>query len=307
MISDTVDKFHGLKVVPFKAAGDIKDFAAVAPKLLCEYDDDDNSLASYLSTLLDEPGVSALKALVFGLWCEDGDASEATPREAIELLVASKEKLPNLEALFVGDIVGEENEISWIQNADLSPLWAAFPKLQEFRVRGSNQLRLGKINHSALKSLAVECGGLPAGVAREALEANAPLEHFELWFGSDNYGLTTTIAQLNDLFDDKLFPKLKTLALRNCDFADAIAERLATSKLLARIENLDLSMGTLRDDGANALIASGKLGHLKSLDISHHYVSEDVIKRLAAATPNLIADDAQEADDEDSYYVSVSE
>ena len=73
---------------------------------------------------------------------------DATPTEAIELLVANKDKLPYVEAIFVGDIISEENEISWIQNGDMSPIWPAFPNLREFRAWGGNGLWLGKINDS---------------------------------------------------------------------------------------------------------------------------------------------------------------
>jgi hypothetical protein len=308
-IYENLRKFHDLPVKDFKQSGDIADLSTVAPRLRCHYDEDE-SLADYLSCLLDEPGALSIRALVLGVWMEGGEAIDTTPREAIELLVASKDKLPNLEALFVGDIISEENEISWIQNSDMSALWLAFPKLKEFGARGGNDLRLGKINHRALKKLVIETGGLPAALAREVLEANAPLEHLELWIGDDGYGRTTEISDLNDLFDDKLFPNLKTLALRNCDFADEVAVRLGTSPILERIEHLDLSLGTLTNAGAEALIASGRIGHLKSLDIRHHYVSDDVRKKLAAVTPNLIADDAEKPGDWDGephYYVSVSE
>lgn len=308
-IYKNLETFHDLPVKDFKAPGDIADFAAVATRLRCDYDDEDQ-LADHLTRLLEEPGASAIRALILGLWTQDGEAMDASPQEAIELLVASKDKLPNLVALFVGDIVSEENEISWIHNTDMSALWSAFPKLEEFRVRGTNDLRLGKINHGALKKLVIESGGLPAGIAREALEANAPLEHLELWFGDDGYGRTTEIGDLTALLEGKLFPNLKTLGLRNSEIANEIAVQLAASPILERIEHLDLSLGTFRDPGAEALAASGRIGHLKSLDVHHHYMSDEARQKLAAATPNLIVDEAEEADDWDGephYYVSVSE
>jgi hypothetical protein len=234
VISENLREFHGLPVQDFKEPGAIKNLSAVAPRLRCEYDDE-HTLSDYVNMLLAEPGVGGLKALVLGLWTEDGDASEANPREAIELLVSNKAQLPALEALFIGDIISEENEISWIRNGDMSPLWSAFPNLTTFGVRGTNGLRLGKINHPRLKTLTVETGGLPAAVTREALDANAPIEHFELWFGVDEYGLSTGIADLEALFAGRLFPNLKSLALRNADFADAIAQRLATAPVLDRI------------------------------------------------------------------------
>lgn len=309
MIYGNMEKFHGLPVKDLKTISDNDNLANLAPRLRCEYDDP-HSLSDYLDQLLSKPDAEKITALVLGVWSEDGESIDVTPAQTIEFLVANKARLPGLKALFVGDIISEENEISWIQNSDMSSLWGAFPELREFGVRGTNGLRLGKINHSKLEKLAIESGGLPAAVTREALDSNAPLTHFELWFGDENYGLTTELNDLAELFEGKFFPGLKTLALRNCNFADEIAASLANSQLLERIEHLDLSLGTFRDAGAEALIASGKIAHLKSLDVHHHYMSDEIRLRLAAATPNLIADKAEEPDDWDGelhYYVSVSE
>jgi hypothetical protein len=304
-----LERFYNLPVKDLQATGDIRHFLKVAPRVRC-CQGNPATLAEHLGTLLAEPGVGATRALVLGMCGEKWGAIDVTPADAIKLLVANKDKLPYVEAIFVGDIISEENEISWIQNCDMSPIWPAFPNLREFGVRGGNGLRLGKINHSSLKTLIIETGGLPVAVAREAFGANTPIEYFELWFGDEQYGLTTKIGDLDDLFEGRLFPNLKTLALCKCAFADEIAVRLAQSAILARIEHLDLSLGTFGNAGAEALIRSGAIAHLKSLDISHHYVSLDVRRRLAAATPNLIAGHAETADVSDgetSYYVMVSE
>jgi hypothetical protein len=154
MIGENLSTFNGLPVQDFKTSGDIADLGATVPRLRCDYDDDE-TLPELLSLLLAEPGVERVRGLVLGQWREGGEAVDVTPRETIELLVANKAKLPHLEALFVGDIISEENEMSWIQNADLSPVWAAFPKLVEFGVRGQNGLRLGKINHATLEKFRV--------------------------------------------------------------------------------------------------------------------------------------------------------
>jgi hypothetical protein len=306
---NNLERFHGLPVQDFKIARDIADLSTVAPRIRCDYDDD-GTLSDYLTELLHEPDSEKIRALVLGLWAENGEAVNTTPQDVIELLVARRDSLPNLEALFVGDIISEENEISWIQNSDMSAIWSAFPKLTEFGVRGSNGLRLGKINHRALRKLVVESGGMPAALAHEALEANAPLEHLELWLGDEGYGASTALRDFDDLFAGRLFPELKTLALRNSEFTTQIAVALASAPIVERIEHLDLSLGTLRDEGAETLAESGRIGHLKSLDITHHFVSNEALKKLRAATPNLIAGAAEEPHEwrgELSYYVSVSE
>lgn len=308
-ISENLTEFSGLTVADYQKPGDITDFTGVAPRLRCEWDDP-NSIADYLAILLQEPGVESLQGLVIGLWCENGETFEATPNEGLELLVARKNSLPELRALFVGDITQEENEISWITQGSMSAIWAAFPKLQSFTARGGNDLRLGKINHGALENLVIQTGGLPAPLLREALEADAPLVKLELWLGDEGYGANTSVGDFTDLLEGRLFPNLKRLGLRNCEYTNDLAEALAGSAILDRIEVLDLSLGTLGDRGAAALLQSGKLAGLKSLDVMHHYMSEEMVGKLRSATPNLIVDDPQEPDEwdgEEHYYVAVSE
>jgi hypothetical protein len=76
----------------------------------------------------------------------------------------------------------------WIQQCDVSPLFAAYPRLEHFCVRGADGLSFGALRHDRLKSLIIQSGGLGANVVRE-VAADAPeLEHLELWLGDENYG-----------------------------------------------------------------------------------------------------------------------
>ena len=307
---ENLKTFDDKPVVDFKKSGDVTDFTNTAVRLRCAYDDDE-TLEEYVLMLLNEPGVEALETLVFGIWMEGGEAYEVSPMPAIELLVAEKAKLPALKAMFVGDIISEENEMSWIEQGDVSSLWAAFPKLELFTARGGNNLRLGKINHSALKQLVIQTGGMPANLAKEAMEANAPITHLELWLGDENYGASASVYDFAALFDGELFPGLDFLGFRNAADADDIAAGVATSTILSRISTLDMSLGALSDKGAQALLDGGQLGHLKVLDVSHNYLSEDMVAALAAVAPGLSADDQKVPEDygdgEVYYQIAVSE
>jgi len=337
-ISSNLEEFAGKRIVDFRKSGDVADFSAVTPRLRCGYDaptpreqglslreklariftppsppppeDDDRNLRDLLAAMLDEPGVRSTQAIVFGMWMDNGESYEVTPASTIELLVLNKDRLPDLTALFFGDITVEENEMSWIEQSDYSAIWGAFPRLGHFGVRGSNNLSLGAINHPTLHTLVVESGGLPASIVREALAANAPIRHLELWLGDEGYGADTSVDDFKDLLSGALFPNLHTLALRNSEYSDDLATALATAPILDRIKMLDLSMGTLTDRGAQALIGSGRIGQLEKLDISHHYVSKAVVEELRHSTPRLVAADPQQPDDWDGephYYVAVSE
>src|SRR5690348_8916504 len=81
----------------------------VAYRLREEYDDE-VSVVDRLSTLLDHPDSDRLQALIIGAWsnvCE-GDASGQVVAE----LVNAAPRLPNLRALFFGEMTYEECEIS---------------------------------------------------------------------------------------------------------------------------------------------------------------------------------------------------
>jgi hypothetical protein len=94
---------------------------------------------------------------------------------------------------------------------------------------------------------------------------------------------------------------VRRLALRNCEFADELAAALPRSPLLAQLAQLDLSMGTLSDDGAAALAA-----HADALRRSTCRRGAEARAALRAIGPHVI-DDGQRDDDGERRYVSVGE
>jgi predicted DNA-binding WGR domain protein len=250
-----------------------------------------------LETLLADPAAGLVQALVIGCcFGEEGDDSE----EVVEALVSARDRLPNLRALFLGDITYHENELSWINQSDLTGLLKAFPRLEHFRARGGGSLALRKFEHQRLKSLAFEASNLPREVVRAVGASSLPaLEHLELWLGTRSYGADTTVADLKGVLAGKGTPALRYLGLRNSEIADGIAAALAKSPLLGRLRVLDLSLGTLGDRGAEALLASPALARLEKLDIHHHYVSPALVQRLEALGIQLDASEAEEPEDPD--------
>ena len=161
------------------------------------------------------------------------------------------------------------------------PILKAYPELTYFRTRGTEGLSFQGLQHNHLRTLIVESGGLPKEIIQSILEAELPnLEHLELWLGSEDYGGDTTVEDLKPLLKDQLFPKLKVLALRNCEIADDIAKALAKAAILDRIETLDLSLGTLSETGLKVLLESGKIDHLKLLNISSSYFSDSMLQEI---------------------------
>ena len=99
---------------------------------------------------------------------------------------------------------------------------------------------------------------------------------------------------------------MKHLALANSSLADQIATLLVRSRILPRLETLDLSRGTLSDDGAQAILAHwDAFANLKSLDLSHAYVSSAVADALRAQ-PTIKLDDLQDPD-EDYRFCEIAE
>jgi hypothetical protein len=284
-----VEEFGGLRVRDFVPAKGLMAPETTAYRIGLDYDDVEVAkiqFADLFTALLADANVGRLAKLVVGLWGGEWGTSSAM---VTELLVAARRNLAGLTGLFLGDIIRPEQEISWIVQADLSPLWKAFPKLEQLQVRGGGGLRFGTIQHNTLRSLVVETGGLPREVVAEVARAKLPaLEHLELWLGCESYGGNATVEDLRPFLTGELFPKLQSLALRNCEWADSLAEAIAQSPILLQLDTLDLSLGTLGDEGAQALLAAPHVRKLKKLNLHRNYLSTDM--RTALQQLPLIVD-----------------
>lgn len=261
---------------------------------------------------LSDPGSREIRGLVIGDWSNiPSEPEERVSAQVVRALVAASAQLPQLQSIFFGDIISEESEISWIQQTDLSPLFSAFPNLETLAIRGGDGLMLGSPRHDRLKTLIIQTGGLDGGVVRGLGQSQLPaLEHLELWLGVDEYGGTVTPEDLEPILSGERFPQLKYLGLRNSEIADRIAAAVAKAPILKTIHTLDLSLGTLTDDGAAALLASREISQLKKLDLHHHYCTDDITHRLAVLGPRVDVSVQLEPDTyngEDWRYVSVSE
>ena len=320
-ISEHVDTFFGSPVKDYDRGRGIDDPSGTIYRLSVsdawEASETGDTLTDALAQFLGDPGSAQARGLVIGLW-EEAFSDAAGAERIVAALVAVRDRLPALRALFLGDITQEECEISWIHQTDVSPILAAYPALECLRIRGGEGLVLGTPRHDELRTLIIESGGLSAEVVRGIIAGHLPkLEHLELWLGDSGYGATTTVDDLNPIFDGSRFPGLKYLGLRNSEIADAIAVALSSAPVVGRIQTLDLSLGNLGDAGARALLESPAVKSLRKLDIHHHYVSmgpDYLLPGLVSALANLGIEldtsDACEADEYDgeSYrYIAHSE
>jgi hypothetical protein len=299
--------FGGYPVVEWKQDEDIlKEISAVAVAIRINWDENDleDAWAKKFNTLLQHPQVEQIPALVVGMWGFDKSV-----KLVVSALVENRSRLPNLKALFVGDIVSEENEISWIRQGDLSPLWLAFPNLEHLVIRGGDGLVVGEMKLPHLKSLRIEAGGLSGEVVRNVGRSTLPeLESVVLWLGESNYGATVTIKDLEGFYACHEMPKLKYLGLCDSEIQDAIAEFIATAPVVDRLDVLDLSMGILTDDGALALLTSPKVRTLKKLDLHYHFCSDAMVEKLRELEKHGVQIDvSQQQADRDWRFVAVGE
>ncbi|MFD8418733.1 STM4015 family protein [Streptomyces sp. NPDC059466] len=284
-IGSHLQEFHGLPAFTFPDAADKPLRASALPspetvawRVAVDSYESRESWPEAFARFLDAVDTTRVRALIAGAW---SDAYDNPPTEVIEALVAARDRLPELRAIFLADIVMEECEISWIVQGDVSPVLEAFPRLEEFGVRGGNQLVFPVVRHEGLRRLTVETGGMPVEAVRGVAGSDLPaLVHLDLWLGTSEYGGDSELGDLEPFFAGTRLPALKHLALRNSEIQDAICSALASAPVVARLDALDVSMGVLTDDGATALLSGQPLTHLKSLDLHHNYLSAGVRSRL---------------------------
>jgi hypothetical protein len=301
-IEDNLTEFAGLPVQDFAPGVDVTPDRAWRVRV--DYDPEEPWL-NVFEQFVGTSGAANIRAFVVGSWGDVGTGEDSAA--IVEAIVAARDRLASVKALFVGDIVREESEISWIHQSDMSPILSAYPALMHFQVRGATGLSLGSLRHRELRALVVESGGLDASVVRQVAGADLPrLEHLELWLGDSGYGANWTLDDLSALLSSERLPSLKTLALRDSEQADAVAKAVATSPLLGRIEVLDLSLGTLTDEGAAALVASSSVKRLKRLDLHHHFLGEEMMRKLGELGIVVDVSDAEPPDSE-YRFVAVGE
>ncbi len=275
--------FHDLPVVEFEVGMDITgiDPSAVAWRIDAhdpKYDDyeiDRDSFDRRLDELVAAPWAGDITALIVGDWgVGEGDIAP------IDELVAAADRLTRLTGLYLGDIDRGQSEISWIELDYVCAIPRAYPQLRQLWVRGERpDFEHG--TYPVLEDLRLESAGIPSSTVRAAGESSFPaLTHLELWLGVNRRGGNATVDDLAPILAGTRLPALTTLGLRNSEIADQIAAALAGAPIVAQLSTLDLSMGMLSDTGAAALLAGQPLTHLTRLNLSHHYLSEDMMRRV---------------------------
>ncbi|UIX33446.1 STM4015 family protein [Streptomyces sp. GQFP] len=306
-----LEGLYGLPAFTFPAPGEttrLPEPDAVAWRIGYERWTSEEPWAETFGRFCAEVDTTRVRALIVGNW---HDMESDDPSEVIEALLSKRDRLPALRSMFLGDITDIECKLSRISQTDVTPLLAGFPALEEFGVRagegvsmeGVMRLEFPALRHTALRRLTVESSGLPVEVVRGVGASDLPaLEHLELWLGSSDEGVDCCeVADLEPILSGARLPRLRHLALRNSEILDEVAAAMASAPVVARLDVLDLSLGTLGDDGAAALLGGQPLTHLKRLDLHHNFLSEPFRQRIRQALEPAGVEMDLDQDDAESY------
>jgi uncharacterized protein (TIGR02996 family) len=235
---------------------------------------DQPSLEDAVGWLVDDPAPGRfLQNLTVGLVRHDDNHYQR-----IGALLAKRRRA--LRSLYFGDFDRDECELNWTSLGDISALWAAVPDLRDLKLRAGD-MTLGPLHLPKLDSLEIVTGGLDAKSLGHIAAADWPsLARMVVQTGAEGVGSPEALAPL---WAGERVPKLRHLGITNCTFTDSVVELVAESKLLAQLEVLDLSMGTLGEPGFATLARHrDRFAHLQRLVLG----GEDTEPReVLAGTP----------------------
>jgi uncharacterized protein (TIGR02996 family) len=239
----------------------------------------DLDIEEVLGLLLDAPSARFLRELAVGLVTYEDNDYGGVAR------VLGKRYLPSLRSLFLGDFDGTGTKLTESTLGNLQPMYAALPNLRALKLR-SGSMQLGSIVLPRLERFEVITGGLDSRAAKAIAAAAWPsLRALSIQVGPAHRG-SSGLAKAKDfqpVLDGAGLPRLAHLGLTNLDYTDALIEPLARGKLLPQLEELDLKMGTLSDDGARVIYRYQKaFAHLRHINVHDNFLTRMGIRLLKA-------------------------
>lgn len=246
-----------------------------------DYEDDNKTAETMVEEILADPEFAQVDSLEIGNW---GNAWEDNCQPILDGMVANKDAFAHVQELAIGIMEMEDCEISWIMQGDYSRLWQALPNLKHLTIQGSSDLELGEIAHEQLESLEIICGGLPVDVIKSVAHAKLPnLRKLVLYLGVEDYGFDASPEELQELLQEMHFPQLEYFGLLDSENQDTVTEMVLNCPLMPQLTTLDLSCGTLTDEGGKLLLEQvPNFPKLQKLDLHYHYLSKEMMDKLAA-------------------------
>lgn len=280
------------------------------------YEGDVPSGEEVLRSLLRSPAARFLQKLRVGKLNPNKDYGDhGRQMHGFAEILTEAGPLPALREVYIGELLDMQAELSWTSVDDVSPIFPVLPNLESLHIR-SGEMDLGQpgaIRHEKLRELTLETGGLSEASFEAIIAAELPgLLDLDIWTGDENYGAEVTVEHFEPLLNGNLFPKLKRLGLVNSELTNDFARVLPESAILSQVKILDLSLGTMTDEGAQRIVDHAEAyRHLEYLDLSENFISDGLCSRLRALFQEKVNLDAQDEPDLDGdevwTYVSVGE
>lgn len=254
-----------------------------------------NNAESLTNAILEDKELTEVDDMIIGCW---GRVYDNSVQVILDKMVENREKFQQIQSLFVGDMEYEECEISWIEQGDYEEVLKILPNLKKLKIKGSNGLRLGKLEHKNLEELEIICGGLPKSVIWEIIESNLPnLKKLNLYLGVNCYGFDGSIEDIRVLLHTDMIKKLIYLGLGNSEIQNEIVEEIVQLPSLYQIKTLDLSKGVLRDRGGQMILDHRDIfKNLHILDLTYHYLSNNMMEKLSKLGITVILDHQEQPD-----------
>lgn len=269
------------------------------------WESDETTDAQTLSEeILADEELEKLEEIIIGCW---GESYDNSVQPLLDMFSDHSASFEHIKSLFVGDMSFEECEVSWIEQGDYSRIWKSLPKLKKLTIKGASGLTLGKIEHDELEELNIICGGLHAEVIQQIAKAKLPkLKRLSLYLGVEDYGCDATTEDVRALLKADFIKSLEHLELGNSEFQDEIVEEFMKLNSIYTLKTLSFAYGTLTDKGAEFILSHVDiLKKLEILNLTHHYLSDEMMKKLENSGIHVILEeqnDPYEFDDEDPWY-----
>src|SRR5262245_52523940 len=112
-INEHITGFAGRSIQDWEPGDPIADPGRVIPRLAISWDeaDEGGDWAEKFARFLETPNSNLAVGIVVGPWQEMGDRENASG--IIDAIAGAGDRLPQLNAIFLGDITFEESEICW--------------------------------------------------------------------------------------------------------------------------------------------------------------------------------------------------
>lgn len=270
--------------------------------------DSERDIAELVKELIAHPSAKFLSALTIGMAHFDDENDYSDVISALQEALTELGGHKTLQDLFIGDFqYPDDTEISWSHLHDISGLYKLLPDLRTLQLRGGS-LELGDVDLPKLEEFIVQTGGLPLSAVKSICNAKWPkLKRLEVWFGQDNYGGEGGVEDIQPILDGKGLPDLKTLGLCNAEFVDELCKVLPKAKVLPQLERLDLSKGTLSDEGARVLAENAAaFKHLQHINLTENTLTDEGVSLVSKLCDGVSAGNQREYD-EDYRYSAVGE